>query len=929
MDPLTSLSVAGAIVQFVDFGCRLLAEGRELYRSTTGVLTANEELELATTDLRALVNKLRHSFTGPSSEVSQCFTKEDQEHRRYFDTICDEAVKVAEELIRRLDKLKLRGSGSREWKSFRLLIKGAWSRNEVASLTRRLFRENLDAASIRLSARFDALDEQTQRIISTLLNNNTVLSQEITVTLSQIVNRLEAINEEQHRRARDVILERWQRRAEPGNIYDITASVELLSVSSEEEDKLRNAIQTAILESLKFPTMTNRYEDVVDAYPETFEWAFHDSNEDRYRKDFHELSEYQSPKGYRDLDEEDSSCNSHDSKWFPWSSLPNWLKKGKGVYWIHGKAGSGKSTLMKHIFDDQRTHKYLSFWARNAFPQEAPLCLATFFFWNSGTKEQKSQMGLLRALLFQVLEQYPDLIPVTFPAIWARRYSRAVKSIPSVSTESWSLRGLSAALKTLLQQTSLPLNICFLIDGLDEFGGDHEDIADLFKDAANSPCVKACLSSRPWVVFEDSFRDCPSMRLQDLTRRDIVHYVTDRFHRNSAFQRLEAKDPGPALALIHEIVGKADGVFLWVRIVVKSLLDGIRNLDAIPDLWMRLRLLPRELEPLYQHLLACIEPVYLLWASKAFQILRTSRELNTEPFGDPLPLDAGSALGVRPLSILALYLAMNPGIDVMNSPELATQVGINARCQETQIQLTARCAGLLEVPLLKGQKKIRQDSLVQYLHRTVRDFLETDAQWSDWLAHTATTDFDPCLSMMHSSIQHLRIVFREYSGKSHLGRDMRIINSLAADTMAYAFCADSRGTNHQAEFAMLDDLEELMTFYASPLHAGVIRHWSQRLIAVVESEQPQMEFLGLATIYCLAAYVEEKLKQRSSSEAKDAAIDLMHHLYSRPYKHMLTCSVPSQTAAIESLLSSICAEDLMEIEGKLESRMITYPIDVD
>ena len=738
-------------------------------------------------------------------------------------------------------------------------------------------RDNLDAASVRSSARFDSLDEQTQRIITTLLEQSRAASHEITIALTQLVSRLEAINDERHRQTRDLILEGRRRKGKPGDVFEITAGIEMLSVSEVEENHLRNSIQTEILESLKYSTMTNRYEDVVDAYPETFEWAFHDDEE------------------YP----------------FPWSNLPRWLKTGNGVYWINGKAGSGKSTLLKHIFDDQRTHQFLSHWAENGRPGAAPLCLATFFFWNSGTAEQKSQLGLLRALIFQVLEQYPDLIPVAFPMIWARRYSRALKSIPSVSTESWSLRLLMSAFKTILQQKSLPLKLCFLIDGLDEFeGGDHDDIADLFKTATdmNSSYVKACLSSRPWVVFEDSFRGCPSLRLQDLTYRDIVHYVTDKFHRNRAFKRLEAEDTTSASALIHEIVDKADGVFLWVRIVVNSLLDGIRNLDAMPDLWMRLRLLPRELEPLYQHLMGRIEPVYLVWASKTFQLLRTSRELNTKPFGTPLSLDTGAALGVSPLSVFALYLALNPEIDVAKSREVATQMDINARCHETQVHLTARCAGLLEITLPRGRESTWQDSLVQYLHRTVRDFLETDEHWSGLLVHTARTDFDPFVSMMKSCVQRLRILFIEYSGKPHLGRDMRVINRLAADTMIYAFHADSKCINRDVEFAILDKLEELMILYASPLHAGVIRHWSQRLVAPVISSQPQMEFLGLATVYCLSAYVTEKLKKRTPAAAKSAANDLLHHLHSKPVKHMLTCSIPSPTLTMESSLESFGAE---------------------
>jgi hypothetical protein len=58
MDPLTALSLAGTIVQFVDFGSRLFTDSREFYKSTTGTLKANEVLELIISDLRALVVKV-------------------------------------------------------------------------------------------------------------------------------------------------------------------------------------------------------------------------------------------------------------------------------------------------------------------------------------------------------------------------------------------------------------------------------------------------------------------------------------------------------------------------------------------------------------------------------------------------------------------------------------------------------------------------------------------------------------------------------------------------------------------------------------------------------------------------------------------------------------------------------------------------------
>ena len=55
MDPLAALSLAGNIIQFVDFGGRLLGGAGEIYRSADGSLKVHDELELVATDLREQV----------------------------------------------------------------------------------------------------------------------------------------------------------------------------------------------------------------------------------------------------------------------------------------------------------------------------------------------------------------------------------------------------------------------------------------------------------------------------------------------------------------------------------------------------------------------------------------------------------------------------------------------------------------------------------------------------------------------------------------------------------------------------------------------------------------------------------------------------------------------------------------------------------
>jgi hypothetical protein len=71
MDPLTVISLVGNIVQFVDFGGKLLSNAIELYRSPVGKLAGHHQLELVTTDLHALITKLRQSFYPENDRSSE------------------------------------------------------------------------------------------------------------------------------------------------------------------------------------------------------------------------------------------------------------------------------------------------------------------------------------------------------------------------------------------------------------------------------------------------------------------------------------------------------------------------------------------------------------------------------------------------------------------------------------------------------------------------------------------------------------------------------------------------------------------------------------------------------------------------------------------------------------------------------------------
>lgn len=163
---------------------------------------------------------------------------------------------------------------------------------------------------------------------------------------------------------------------------------------------------------------------------------------------------------------------------------------------VNGKAGSGKLTLIKYLSENQKTTS-----AHHAWSGESPLVMRKIFFSYNGKDLQKTQVGLLRSLIYQSLTNHRELIPlVLFEAT----------AVASANLSSfWTLSRLKTALKKLLEQNQVPLKICLLVDGLDEYAGDHSEISGLFRYVAGFGHVKLCVSSRPLLEFERTFQHFP------------------------------------------------------------------------------------------------------------------------------------------------------------------------------------------------------------------------------------------------------------------------------------------------------------------------------------------------------------------------------------------------------------------------------------
>jgi hypothetical protein len=112
LDPLSAISLAGNIVQFVDFASKIVSKGNQI-RSNSAT-TENLELEGTTEKLLGIVSRLKEQ-----AEIvpkSGCLTEDDQ----MLEDLTSNCIGVGKVLLDRLQELKVpAGAKHRKWKSLR------------------------------------------------------------------------------------------------------------------------------------------------------------------------------------------------------------------------------------------------------------------------------------------------------------------------------------------------------------------------------------------------------------------------------------------------------------------------------------------------------------------------------------------------------------------------------------------------------------------------------------------------------------------------------------------------------------------------------------------------------------------------------------------------------------------------------------------
>ena len=274
-------------------------------------------------------------------------------------------------------------------------------------------------------------------------------------------------------------------------------------------------------------------------------------------------------------------------------TFTEWLSSEGDLFWIGGKAGAGKSTLMQCLFANPQALELYQVYCDAQGILGHPLSVA-FFFWNSETPMQRTMRGLLQSLLYQILSQDD------------RACQRILQSQSMCAPYLWQVSKLEELLRRVLDQLSHPFLI--FLDGLDKFAdgeGALLSIVDIFRRRSG---VKICVSSRPHERFVNHFSREPQLQFHLLSpiviRKSAVTQINDAISLGAKHDDSDSEaDYMPRSDrqdIAFQLAENADGIFLWAHLAMESIMSGIRCRDPVDVLISRLEDVLPALDNIYK-----------------------------------------------------------------------------------------------------------------------------------------------------------------------------------------------------------------------------------------------------------------------------------------------------------------------------------------
>ncbi|KAF5641450.1 uncharacterized protein FTJAE_4102 [Fusarium tjaetaba] len=750
-----ALGAASAVLQVISFAADVAVACKNAY---DGATTSHDDLQRYAGQMSEAVDRvhtrceqMRKTNTKFASPKLQNIAKE-----------CKDATDKLEDEVKCVTSLQAKGNLA---KAIRKATVTAWRRKKLQALEESLsMYQQSDAIYLQQDASFGKLDTDVQFLIG---------------QLAQGITDVKDLVKREHVAIRNAITQEGARAEAAINSHTDSQVLELRTTA-----ETKRKCET-LLQSLKAPRMNQRYNDVMDSRDASFNQVFatYEDMKAMYGGDSdesdHSTSDYESENDDRSEDEDESENNvdtqddndpeddaddggntedtgsesyessegsngpdymsimgDMDNIYDSWFSFNSWLKSDDKLFYIQGKPGSGKSTLVKFVLNQDQTRNLVQEWSPDAI-------IISYFFWKIGSEEQNSIKGLWCSLLYQRLQDQQQLMLST------------LQQFRHLSLHSeyhdWSVKDLQAVWDYVVNLDTR--HICIFVDGLDEIRDKDgfSELAQSIQLISRLPRIKLCVSTRPEAQIMRWLKttSAEGILLEQLTRFDMLDFVRKRLSGPSSAIHLCW---GHHEFLSQGLVAKAQGVFLWLHLATRSIIEGIENHDSEDMLLTRLHELPGDLEKLYVDMWERLNAKSSVYRETARQYFRYVMH------GSHARIRCGPREAWRIVSlpsILQITCAENTEIQqsLLTSTGTIGVTEILGMCNNTKASIHNRSGGLLEVHPLEPGPFVRQwlgsnditlrdiSGNVAFIHRTAHDFLTDTEAGQDILGCGKLPDF--------------------------------------------------------------------------------------------------------------------------------------------------------------------------------------------